>query len=237
MKRNLELTVKLVLIGVLVVLFGLILYKLDTAEVETDRQLKSLSGANYDLKILEQPVLQNSPATTPPPASTPKPTPSKPKHNKTSSINHYKVWEKEYFYATNIFKYFTQRGFTKEVTSAILGNMMIETSGGSLSLKPTIYSKSGNYYGLCQWSLKYYPEAHGLSFEQQLDYLLRTMPKEFNTFGWLYKKGFDFEDFIKMTDVEEAAFAFAKVYERCGPASYNLRQQAARKAYNYFKAP
>ncbi len=225
MKRNLELTVKLILIGILVVLFGLILYKLDTTEVEPDRSLKSLSEANYDLKMPEQPVLQNSPSTTPT---------SIPKHNKTSELNHYKVWEEEYFYAANVFKYFRQRGFTKEVTSAIIGNMMIETSGGSLSLKPTIYSPSGNYYGLCQWSKKYYPEAHGLSFEQQLDYLLKTMPLEFNTFGWLYKEGFDFEDFIKMTDIEEAALAFAKVYERCGPASYNLRKQAAKKAYNYF---
>jgi hypothetical protein len=50
----------------------------------------------------------------------------------------------------------------------------------------------------------------------------------------LYKEGFDFEDFIQMKDPAEAALAFAKAYERCGSASYKLRQQAALKAYEYF---
>ena len=112
---------------------------------------------------------------------------------------------------------------------------MVETSGGTLNLQPDIYSASGNYYGLCQWSRYYYPEARGLSFEHQLSYLLDTMPDEFKTFGWLYKKDFSFEDFTKMTNVEEATLAFTKVYERCGPASYEQRQQAALVAYKYFK--
>ena len=86
----------------------------------------------------------------------------------------YKVKEEEHFYATKVYKYFRKRGFTKEATAGIIGNMMIETSGGSLDLKPNIYSKSGNYYGLCQWSKKYYPEAHGLSFKQQLKYLFKS---------------------------------------------------------------
>ena len=111
---------------------------------------------------------------------------------------------------------------------------MIETSGGSLDLKPTIYSPSGNYYGLCQWSKKYYPEAHGLSFEQQLEFLLNNIEWEINTFGKCYKEGFKYEDFLNMTDPAEAALAFAKSYERCGPASYEMRQEAAEKAYDYF---
>ncbi len=143
-------------------------------------------------------------------------------------------WEEEHYYATKVWEYFRQRGFSQEITCAIIGNMMIETSGGSLDLNPTIYSPSGNYYGLCQWSKKYCPDAQGLSFEQQLDYLLETMQWEFNTFGWLYEEDFDYEDFLNMTDPAEAALAFAKSYERCGPASYELRQQAAVEAYDYF---
>ena len=157
-------------------------------------------------------------------------------HSKKPKSKKYKALEKEHYYATKVFKYFKKRGFTNEAVAGIIGNMMIETSGGTLDLKPNVYSKSGNYYGLCQWSKKYYPEAHGLSFRQQLDYLFETMPWEFKTFGWLYKDGFTLSDFKKMTNVEEAAIAFTKVYERCSPASYELRKQAAIKAYNYFKA-
>ena len=112
--------------------------------------------------------------------------------------------------------------------------MMIETSGGSLDLEPTIYSLDGDYYGLCQWSKEHYPEAHGLTFEEQLDYLIESMPQEFNTFGWLYEGNFDYSTFLVMTDVEEAALAFAVAYERCGLASYEMRQEAAARAYKYF---
>lgn len=143
-------------------------------------------------------------------------------------------WEEEYYYATKVWEYLRQKGFNQEVTCAIIGNMMIETSGGSLDLNPTIYSSSGNYYGLCQWSQQYYPEVRGLSFEQQLDFLLNNIEWEINTFGECYKEGFKYEDFLNMTDTAEAALAFAKSYERCGPASYEMRQEAAEKAYDYF---
>ena len=145
-----------------------------------------------------------------------------------------KQWEEEHYYATKVWEYLRQKGFSQEITCAIIGNMMIETSGGSLDLEPTIYSPSGNYYGLCQWSKKYYPEAHGLSFECQLDYLIESMPWEFNTFGWLYQDNFVYDTFINMTDVEEAALAFAMSYERCSSVSYEMRQEAALRAYNYF---
>lgn len=204
----------------MVLLFGFIWYNSDTAEIDIEQPLKASYGANYGLKMLEKPLSQNNYTIAEP--------------DTTPDSERYKVLEKDHYYATKVFQYFMQKGFTREAACAIIGNMMIETSGGTLDLKPNIYSKSGNYYGLCQWSLKYYPESEELSFEQQLDYLFETMPWEFNTFGWLYKKGFGYEDFIKMTDTKEAALAFAKVYERCGPASHELRKEAAEKAYTYF---
>lgn len=140
----------------------------------------------------------------------------------------------KYHYATKTYEYLTYRNFSPASACGIIGNMMIETSGGTLDLKPYVYSQSGNFYGLCQWSTTYYLGAKELPFEHQLDYLLGTMPWEFKTFGWLYKEGFTFEDFIQMKDPEEAALAFATVYERCGPVSYKLRQEAATTAYNYF---
>jgi hypothetical protein len=152
----------------------------------------------------------------------------------SSDLRQYSVWEKEHYYATKVWEYLRQRGYNQAVTCAIIGNMMIETSGSTLDLKPNIYSPSGNYYGLCQWSLKYYSGVKDLSYEHQLDYLVGSMPWEFNTFGKNYKKGFTYDDFFKMEDPAEAALAFAKVYERCGPASYELRKQAAREAYKYF---
>ena len=151
-----------------------------------------------------------------------------------ADFNQYLAWEAEHYYATKVWEYFRQRGFNNEVTCAIIGNMMIETSGGSLNLNPLIYSYSGNYYGLCQWSQKYYPETKDLPFEYQLDYLLGSMPWEFNTFGKNYESNFKYENFIAMTDTADAALAFAKSYERCGPASYEMRQEAAVKAYEYF---
>ncbi len=152
----------------------------------------------------------------------------------SSDLKHFVKWEKEHYYATKVWEYFRQRGFNNEITCAIIGNMMIETAGGTLDLNPTIYSPSGNYYGLCQWSQYYYPETKDLSFEGQLEYLLGSMPWEFNTFGKLYKKGFNYVEFLKMTDTSKAAKAFAVLYERCGEGSYKLRQEAALRAYAYF---
>ena len=152
----------------------------------------------------------------------------------SADLDKYTTWEEEHYYAAKVWEYFRQRGFNNEVTCAIIGNMMIETSGGTLDLNPTIYSKSGNYYGLCQWSLKYCPGTKDLPFEHQLDYLLGSMPWEFNTFGKKYRSGFKYEDFIAMTDVEEAALAFAQSYERCYPVSFKMRQEAALLAYEYF---
>ena len=149
-------------------------------------------------------------------------------------IDRYTLWEQEYYYATKTWELLRQQGFSDVVTSAILGNMMVETSGGTLSLNPKIYDSRGAYYGLCQWSLYYKPFINGKSFEEQLNYLIKDMPKEFETFGHCYKKGFTYEDFLNLDNIEHAALAFAKVYERCSSTSYWARGQAALKAYSYF---
>lgn len=149
-------------------------------------------------------------------------------------INLLATWEKEHYYAAKTWEFLMRRGYGRAATSAIIGNMMIETAGGTLDLKPITYDPTKKYYGLCQWSLKYNPGIKDLTFEQQLDYLDANIEKEFNTFGKCYKKGFTFDDFINMTDPDEAALAFAKVYERCASFSYSKRESAARIAYDYF---
>lgn len=65
-------------------------------------------------------------------------------------------------------------------------------------------------------------------------HLTKTIKLEFNTFGNCYKKGFSYNSFLAMTNPRDAAIAFAAVYERCGTGSYNLRAEAAIKAYEYF---
>lgn len=151
-----------------------------------------------------------------------------------TEINTIEFWRSEYRYAADTWLFLKQNGYNDVVASAIIGNMMIETSGGSLDIIPSIYNPSGGYYGLCQWSLYYRPEVADMPFEEQLNYLHNDMAKEFKTFGKCYKKGFTFEDFLNMDDPAEAALAFAKVYERCSTISYNLRAYAATEAYEYF---
>ena len=151
-----------------------------------------------------------------------------------ADIDRFLVWEAEYTYATRVWYFLRENGFSEEVSAGIIGNMMIETSGGTLALKPAIYSRTGNYYGLCQWSKKYHPEVIGKSFEEQLEYLSNSIISEFNTFGFCYRKDFTYDDFSNLRTPEEAAHAFAAVYERCDPAGYSRRKQAARVAYEYF---
>lgn len=216
LKQNANMKIKLILIILLIVLLIL------TGRASSNTELPPI-----ETKIVE--VAQEPLKEVPKPYSKieePEP--------EDEYLDKIQKWEEEYYYATNVWKYLRQRNFSQEATCGIIGNMMIETSGGTLNLKPNIYSPSGNYYGLCQWSKKYYPEAHELSFEQQLEFLLNNIEWEINTFGKNYKKGFDYEAFLKIDDPAKAALAFAKSYERCGPASYELRQEAAVKAYNYF---
>lgn len=148
-----------------------------------------------------------------------------------------KTWKEEYYYAYETLDFFIQNGYSKEVACGIIGNMMVETSGTSLSLNPTIYSPGRGHYGLCQWYLKYKPFMANMTFEKQLEYLLSDIPVEFKTFGKCYKKGFTAEDFLAVTNAEDAAEIFAKVYERPGAGTYTKRRQCAAKAYEYFTLP
>lgn len=151
-----------------------------------------------------------------------------------TDVENYTKWEEEYYYSAKTYEFLKQNGFNDTVACAIIGNMMVETSPYSLTLKPYAQHKSGCHYGLCQWARKYYKQVMGATFEEQLRFLLETMPKEFNRYGKIYKKNFDYEAFLEMTDVKEAALAFAKIYERCGTGSYPARKTCAKMAYEYF---
>lgn len=141
-------------------------------------------------------------------------------------------WKEEYPIATEIWLYLDNKGYNDYVKAGILGNMMAEAGGQTLDIQVDAYSPG--YYGICQWSLKYYPQAKNTDLNTQLDILLSTIEYEFNTFGKLYKKGFNYNTFVTMLDEKEAALAFAKSYERCASGSYSVRKKNATKAYNYF---
>lgn len=140
--------------------------------------------------------------------------------------------EKEYETATIIWDYLLEQDYSETIAAAILGNIMAEAGGQTLDIDATIGSR--DYYGICQWSYKYCSDVFDKDLEEQLDYLNKTMEKEFNTFGSQYKSNFKFSDFLEMTDVREAALAFSKCYERNAPESYFVRQENAIVAYEYF---
>ena len=138
--------------------------------------------------------------------------------------------------ATQVWRYMKEElGWNDYVCAGVMGNMMAEVGGQTLNLDPYLYGHSGaNYYGLCQWSSRYYPSIQGADVDAQLDFLASTVKKELDTYGYLFRSGLDYEAFCNLTDAEDAAMAFAKAYERCGSGSYGVRQTNALKAYNYF---
>ncbi len=143
--------------------------------------------------------------------------------------------ESEYYYATVTWKYLKNLGYSDVACAGILGNLMAECGGHTLKLDPFLYdAATGNYYGMFQWSIHYYPRAEGMSFEEQLDYYAETSIPIFKTWGKEYYKGFTLDDFNELTNPRDAALAFAKVYERCASWTYERRQNFSEVAYKYF---
>lgn len=139
----------------------------------------------------------------------------------------------EYPVATYVWQFLDDAGYNDYVIAGIIGNMMVECGGHTLALQPYIYSVDG-YYGLCQWSRGYQDRVGDTDTEYQCQFLLDTIVYEIDTYGHLYKRGFDYSSFISLTNEKDAAFAFARSYERCGFMSYGVRRACATTAYNYF---
>ena len=80
------------------------------------------------------------------------------------------AWE-EYPVATECWLYLKDLGYNDYVCAGIIGNMMAEVGGGTLNLQ---WWLGDSFYGLCQWSTYYRPEAKGLdipSIQSLLDIL------------------------------------------------------------------
>lgn len=137
----------------------------------------------------------------------------------------------EYPAATEIWLYMKDLGWNDYVCAGIMGNLMAEVGGQTLNIQYTLYGK--NYYGMCQWS-RGYSQIWGAGLSEQCDFLRDTIKYEMDTFGYAYKKGFNLDSFLALTNERDAALAFAKCYERCNSNYYAIRQTNAEKAYNYF---
>ena len=128
-------------------------------------------------------------------------------------------------------------GLSPEVASGIMGNIMAEVGGQTLDFSEWRYWSKGTHYGICQWGGGRKQDLlnnFGPDLKDQVAFLLYELEREMNSYGYIYKTGFGYDKFIAMTDVEQAALAFAKSYERCSSKYYNIRMTNAKKAYNYF---
>ena len=143
--------------------------------------------------------------------------------------------EDEYFYAREIWEYLRyEMGLNKYCAAGIMGNIMTECGGQTLNIQPYITNSSG-HYGICQWSLKYFPEIRNADLDTQLEFLKSTIKWILNDYGDRYYSGFNYEKFIAIQDEREAAKAFAHAYEGCGNYCAPRRLDHATEALRYFE--
>lgn len=145
------------------------------------------------------------------------------------------TWEEkatEYPTAVTIWRYMKDLGWNDYVCAGIMGNIMNEVGGNTLSLRYWLYGS--NYYGICQWGKNYKDKIWGADLDTQCDFLRGTIKYELDTFGYAYSKDFDYSSFLALTSAKDAAEAFARCYERCSSKSYETRKENAVKAYQYF---
>ena len=139
---------------------------------------------------------------------------------------------KKYPEAGKIWKRLKDAGYNDYVCAGILGNIMAEVGGQTLNIQPTL--GSNGYYGMCQWSVIYFPGVVGRNLDGQCDFLLKNIKKTFNSWGFLYSSNFNYDSFCGLQNASAAARAFATCYERCASGSYGQREKNAIVAYKYF---
>ena len=160
--------------------------------------------------------------------------------NATENVNYYayhkeelkwKMYSSDYFNATYVWRALKNQGWNDYVCAGIMGNIMAECGGQTLNINP--YRQTDIYYGICQWNPGY-TAVQGKNLDFQCQFLIDTLEKTMNKWGYLYSSDMNFENFLNLQDVEEVAKCFAQCYERCASYTYGVRQKNAIKAYNYF---
>lgn len=139
----------------------------------------------------------------------------------------------EYPDAVKIWRYLSEElGYSDIVCAGIMGNIMVECGGGTLNIQWWLYGHSAPlYYGMCMWYKPYCPEVYGQDLDFQLDFLASNIESSFDECG-----AGNYNRFINSSNVNDAAYRFARWYERCAPTDYNyqIRENCAWKAYKYF---
>ena len=145
--------------------------------------------------------------------------------------------------AEQIWNFFiNDMGYSEPVAAGIMGNIMRECGGDTLSgLDPSAQNSYGNgHYGIIQWDMVYCSEVVGQDLAGQLAFFSRWIQSnEFDTYAGNYQAGFSYEKFLQMTDPEQAAIAFGSIMERFGTpyssggmnSEYERRGSNAKNAY------
>lgn len=134
--------------------------------------------------------------------------------------------KKDYRYSGYVYECLAKNGYSDVCIAGILGNMMNETGGNTLTLNPYVYeSEYGMHYGLCQWSLIYHKDIDGADIQDQVAYLIKSMDGTFKLFEESEK------DFKASETAEDAAEYFSKYYERGG--NTKQRKKNAKEAYDW----
>ena len=127
--------------------------------------------------------------------------------------------------ASLVWELLREYGLSEYVAAGILGNMMAECGGHTLDLQPYIYASG--FYGLCMWSLTYFPQIDGQDVHGQISVLMDTIKTNMEEAGYTYSS------FLALTDVRAAARWFSYGYER--PAVWaEQRADNAEVALKYF---
>lgn len=134
----------------------------------------------------------------------------------------------EFYVAGCVYEHLHAKGYSEPVIAGILGNMMAECGGQTLSLQWNLYGGGGSYYGLCMWSLLYGPEVRGRNVTGQLSYLTGNIEENIEQFGGNY------DYFCALEDAGQAARYFANYYER--GAGAGVRAKNAYRALAWLES-
>lgn len=146
-----------------------------------------------------------------------------------------------------VWQYFTSRGYTKEATAGIMGNMQQESG-----IDPTkLQNGRGPAAGICQWenyttkssrwaNLNAYAQSKGKNWtdlQTQLEWLEQELGgADSTTASLLKKKVGGLEGFKQLTDINKATEVFENSFERAGVKVMSKRQGYARDIYNQMTA-
>jgi hypothetical protein len=149
------------------------------------------------------------------------------------------VWAERYAecpVATEVWLAMKEFGWSDVVCAGIMGNLMRETGGDTLHLRPTANSSSG--FGLVQWTGQRKKDmcnkyGHSPTIAEQMEFMKDEL---FGSNG-VRKQVTDQqrERIFEADTPEKCAAEFARWFERPASKNYSRREANAKKAYNYFQ--